>query len=219
MKKDTLTVAITGASGAVYGLRLVEELLKGGKSVRLLISSPGFIVLKEETGIRWQGSESEINEQVRDHFNAGDKLTYYDNANFFSPLASGGAGRGVMVIAPCSMGTLGRIAGGMSSNLIERAADVVLKERGKLILVPRETPLNDIHLENMLKLSRMDARIVPAMPGFYQKPESVGDLVDFVVGKILDQVGVEHSLVQKWGGGVTYLSRQLIINCSVNQPL
>ncbi len=199
MKEQPVTVAITGASGTVYGLRLVEELLKAGKSVRLIISRPGFIVLEEETGLKWEGSEAEINEQARDYFKAAEELTYYDHANFFSPLASGAAGRGVMVIVPCSMGTLGRIAGGMSSNLIERAADVVLKERGRLIIVPRETPLNDIHLENMLKLSRMDTRIVPAMPGFYHKPESLDDLVDFVVGKILDQVGVEHTLVRKWG--------------------
>ena len=199
MKEQPVTVVITGASGAVYGLRTVEELLKAKKKVRLLISSPGFIVLKEETGIEWRGSEDEINEQARSHFKAGGNLTYYDRGNFFSPLASGSSGRGVMIIAPCSMGTLGRIANGLSSNLIERAADVVLKERGKLIIVPRETPLNDIHLENMLKLSRMDAVILPAMPGFYHKPESLDNLVDFVVGKILDQAGVEHALFNKWG--------------------
>lgn len=198
-KESPVTVVITGASGSVYGLRLVEQLLVAGRKVNLLISGPGFIVIKEETAIDWQGDEESLNSKIRGHFNAGEELTYYDNKNFFSPMASGSAGRGTMVIAPCSMGTLGRIANGMSANLIERAADVVLKERGTLILLPRETPLNDIHLENMLKLSRMDVRIVPAMPAFYQKPETMDDLVDFVVGKLLDQLGVEHNLFKRWG--------------------
>ena len=197
--KDYITVAITGASGAIYGLRLVEDLLKSERNVNLLISDPGFIVIKEETGIEWLGDEAALNGKIREHFETGEQLNYYDNKNFFSPIASGSSGRTAMVICPCSMGTLGRIAGGMSSNLIERAADVTLKERGTLIIVPRETPLNDIHLENMLKLSRMDARIVPAMPGFYHKPKKLDDVVDFVVGKVLDQVGVEHDLFERWG--------------------
>lgn len=199
-KESPVTVVITGASGSVYGLRLVEQLLAAGRKVNLLISIPGFIVIKEETGIDWQGDEGSLNKKIREHFGVAEELTYYDNKNFFSPMASGSVGRGTMVIAPCSMGTLGRIANGMSANLIERAADVVLKERGTLILLPRETPLNDIHLENMLKLSRMDVRIVPAMPAFYQKPETMDDLIDFVVGKLLDQLGVEHKLFPPWGG-------------------
>ncbi len=198
-KESPVTVVITGASGSVYGLRLVEQLLAACRKVNLLISIPGFIVIKEETGIDWQGDEGSLNKKIREHFGVAEELTYYDNKNFFSPMASGSAGRGTMVIAPCSMGTLGRIANGMSANLIERSADVVLKERGTLILLPRETPLNDIHLENMLKLSRMDVRIVPAMPAFYQKPETMNDLISFVVGKLLDQIGVGHKLFQPWG--------------------
>lgn len=196
--KDCISVAITGASGSIYGLKLTKALLKAGKRVNLLISSPGLTVIAHETGIKWSGSEDELNKQIRTHFQAGEELCYYDNSNFFSPIASGSSGQNTMVIAPCSMGTLGRIAGGMSSNLIERGADVALKERGKLILLPRETPLNDIHLENMLKLSRMGAQIVPAMPAFYHEPKSMDDLTDFVVGKLLDQLGVEHQLFKRW---------------------
>ena len=197
-QKDCISVAITGASGSTYGLKLTGALLKAGKTVNLLISSPGLSVIAHETGIKWSGGEDELNKQIRDHFKAGEDLCYYDNANFFSPIASGSSGQNTMVIAPCSMGTLGRIAGGMSSNLIERGADVALKERGKLILLPRETPLNDIHLENMLKLSRMGAQIVPAMPAFYHEPKSMDDLTDFVVGKLLDQLEVEHQLFKRW---------------------
>ncbi|MDH3975718.1 MAG: UbiX family flavin prenyltransferase [Deltaproteobacteria bacterium] len=199
MKNDAITVAITGASGSIYAIRLVEALLKYNKKVNLLITEAGFLVMNEETGFNWRGDKNRVNEQIRAHFRAGEELIYYDNSNFYSPLASGSSGRGTMIICPCSMGTLGRIASGISGNLLERAADVVLKERGNLIIVARETPLNDIHLENMLKLSRMDARIVPAMPAFYQKPETIEDLVDFVVGKVLDQVGVEHDLFKRWG--------------------
>lgn len=202
-EKDCISVAITGASGSIYGLKLTEALLKAGKKVNLLISAPGLTVIAHETGIKWSGSEDELNMQIRTHFKAGEELCYFDNANFFAPIASGSAGQNTMVIAPCSMGTLGRIAGGMSSNLIERGADVVLKEKGKLILLPRETPLNDIHLENMLKLSRMGAQIVPAMPGFYHGPQSMDDLVNFVVGKLLDQLQVKHQLFKKWGSEKT----------------
>lgn len=199
MTLSPITVVITGASGSVYGVRLIENLLKADKSVNLLISDPGFIVLKEEMGLNWHGEEKTVNEMIRTYFKATTKLTYYDNSNYFSPLASGSSGRGTMVIAPCSMGTLGRIASGVSANLIERAADVVLKECGNLIILPRETPLNSIHLENMLKLSRMGVRIVPAMPGFYHKPETMDDLINFVVAKLLEQVGIEHNLMKKWG--------------------
>ncbi|MBE9504729.1 MAG: UbiX family flavin prenyltransferase [Proteobacteria bacterium] len=194
-----VTVVITGASGSIYGVRLIENLLEAGKGVNLLISDPGFIVLEEEMGISWKGDELSVNQLVREYFNTDKELIYFDNSNYFSPLASGSSGRGTMVIAPCSMGTIGRIASGISANLIERAADVVLKEKGNLVLLPRETPLNAIHLENMLMLSRMGARIVPAMPGFYHKPQTMDDLINFVVGKLLDQIGIEHDLVKKWG--------------------
>ncbi len=198
-KSGSITVAITGASGTVYGIRLVECLLKAGRQVDLLLSRPGMLVAEVEAGVDWKGDEKEVNAKVRKHFGAGRELTYHDNGNLFSPLASGSSGRGTMVIVPCSMGTLGRIAGGMSSNLIERAADVTLKEGGNLIVVPRETPLNVIHLENMLKLARTGAVMVPAMPGFYHRPKRMEDLVDFVVGKVLDRIGIEHDLFERWG--------------------
>jgi len=197
--KPPITVVITGASGAIYGVRLVEALLAAGRGVNLLVSDPGFLVLEAEMGLLWKGDEKTVNKSVRAYFNTGRELTYFDASNYFSPLASGSSGRGTMIIAPCSMGTMGRIASGISANLIERAADVVLKEGGRLILLPRETPLNPIHLENMLKLSKMGVRIVPAMPGFYHKPKTVDDLVRFIIGKLLDQIGICHELVKKWG--------------------
>jgi len=199
MKNESITVAITGASGSIYAIRLIDALLNAKKKVNLIITEAGFLVINEEMGFNWKGKSNMVTEKIREYFRAEEELVYYDNSNFYSPLASGSSGRGTMIICPCSMGTLGRITSGISGNLLERAADVTLKERGNLIIVPRETPLNDIHLENMLKLSRMDARIVPAMPAFYQKPDTMEDLVDFVVGKVLDQAGVEHELFKRWG--------------------
>ena len=194
MDNKCVTVAMTGASGSIYGIRLIEELLSSGIHVSLVLSDAASLVIKEETSMDWASEE-----HIKDHFKRKSGLSYFSNKNFFSPLASGSSCPSTMVIAPCSMGTLGRIAGGISSNLIERAADVVLKEKGKLILLPRETPMNDIHLENMLKLSRMDAVIVPAMPGFYHNPKTIDDLINFVVGKLLDQIGIEHNLFKRWG--------------------
>lgn len=197
--KRHIAVAITGASGAIYGIRLIEELLAAGNRVSLLISSSGFIVLKEELGIDWSGAEDAMNSTVRTYFKAeGDVLTYYAENNFFSPLASGSAAPEAMIVAPCSMGTLGRIAAGLSGNLLERAADVMLKEGKPLLLLPRETPLSAIHLENMLKLARFGVRIIPAMPGFYSHPQTVADMVNFVVGKLLDQLGIASDLFKRW---------------------
>jgi flavin prenyltransferase len=193
-------LAITGASGAIYGLRVAEELLRGGAKVSLVISAAGLAVMKEECGLDWGGSEAEVLEQIRGHFAyAGDDLAFYSEKDLFAPIASGSSAPDAMIIVPCSMGTLSRVSCGNSGNLVERAADVMLKEGRPLVLVPRETPLNAIHLENMLKLSRLGVKIVPAMPGFYQHPETLQDLVDFVVGKVLDSVGVENSLFTRWG--------------------
>jgi len=198
--KRHIAVAITGASGAIYGIRLIEELLLAGSRLSLLISRSGLIVLKEELGLDWSGDEEAMNSIVREHFKAvADKLTYYDESNFFSPLASGSAAPEAMIVAPCSMGTLGRIAAGLSGNLLERAADVMLKEGKPLLLLPRETPLSAIHLENMLKLARLGVRIIPAMPGFYGQPQTIDDIVNFVVGKLLDQLGIEGKLFKRWG--------------------
>jgi flavin prenyltransferase len=193
-------VAITGASGTVYGIRLIRELLAAGNRLSILISSSGFTVLKEEMGLDWTGHEELVNKLLHTHFNAApDQLTYYTENNFFSPLASGSAAPDAMIVAPCSMGSLARIASGLSGNLLERAADVMLKEGKPLLLLPRETPLSAIHLENMLKLARLGVRIIPAMPGFYGHPQTVDDIVNFVVGKMLDQLGVEGNLFKRWG--------------------
>lgn len=197
--KRHIAVAITGASGAIYGVRLIEELLAAGNRLSLLISSSGRIVLKEELGLDWPSSEEAMNQTVRNHFKTdSDSLTYYHENNFFSPLASGSAAPDAMIIAPCSMGSLARIAAGLSGNLLERAADVMLKEGKPLLLLPRETPFSAIHLENMLKLARLGVRIIPAMPGFYSHPQTVADIVNFVVGKMLDQLGIAGNLFTRW---------------------
>jgi 4-hydroxy-3-polyprenylbenzoate decarboxylase len=198
-----IVVIITGASGSVYGLRLIEELLKSGQKVSLLLSDAGRQVLEYEMGISWDENPAVMVQQVREYFDVSKEIHCYANDDFFAPVASGSAAPDATVIVPCSMGTAGRIAAGLSDTLIERVADVALKERRELILVPRETPFNQIHLENLLRLSRAGAHILPAMPAFYQKPETVTDLVDFVVGKILDSLTLEHNLFRRWGGGDT----------------
>ena len=190
-----ILLAITGASGSIYGLRLLEELLRGSHQVTLVASASGLEVCRYETGV-------ELNDAVvlKKRWNLPDtELTIRSIDDLWAPEASGSAAPDAMVIAPCSMGTVGRIAAGISGNLIERAADVMLKEHRPLLLLPRETPFSTIHLENLLKLSRCGARIIPAMPGFYHQPESMTDLIDFVVGKLLDQLGVEHTLFKRWG--------------------
>lgn len=191
-------VAITGASGSVYGLRLISELLRSGGKVSLILTSAGRQVMNHETGLEWSAEIKVQRQQVQEYFAsiAVDCLAIDD---FWAGAASGSAAADAMIVAPCSMGTLGRIAAGLSGNLLERAADVMLKERRRLLLVPRETPFNNIHLENLLRLSQSGAIILPAMPGFYHGPETIEDLVDFVVGKILDQLDVQHSLFTRWG--------------------
>lgn len=191
-------VAITGASGSVYGLRLISELLRSGERVSLILTSAGRQVMNHETGLEWSAEIKVQRQQVQEYFAsiAVDCLAIDD---FWAGAASGSAAADAMIVAPCSMGTLGRIAAGLSGNLLERAADVMLKERRSLLLVPRETPFNNIHLENLLRLSQSGAVILPAMPGFYHGPETIEDLVDFVVGKILDQLDVQHSLFTRWG--------------------
>jgi 4-hydroxy-3-polyprenylbenzoate decarboxylase len=195
-----IALAITGASGAIYGLRLIEELLRAGCRVSLLLSDCGRLVLREECGVVWEGDEAAITAAVQRHFAVpAAQLAYYRNDNFFAPLASGSAAPDAMVICPCSLGTVGRIAAGLSASLIERGADVMLKEGRPLVLVPRETPLSALHLENLLKLARLGVRIVPPMPAFYHQPRTLDDLVDFVVGKVLDQLGIDHQLFKRWG--------------------
>ncbi len=205
MAGKSFVVAITGASGAVYGLNLTGELLKRGFDVDLIISPTAFIIIEEELGLKMSAASAEasVTAFLKDKGILTDGaesgvLTYYSPMKLAAPPASGSSLKRVMVVIPCSMGTLGRIASGISKDLIDRAADCILKERGTLVLVPRETPLNDIHLENMLKLSRAGAVILPAMPAFYTKPESVGDMVDFIVGKILDMLGIENEIYKRW---------------------
>lgn len=199
MENKNVLVALTGASGSVYGLRLVEQLCLKGFSVTFTASCSGSMVCCEETGLDLSGELDNALQRLYAHLevNAGIQMVHPDD--LFCAVASGSSAPDAMVVCPCSMGTMARIATGVSGNLIERSADVMLKERRPLLLIPRETPLSDIHLENMLKLSRSGARIIPAMPGFYCRPESVLDLVDFMVGKILDQLGIANDLYRRWG--------------------
>lgn len=194
-----VALAITGASGAVYGLRLAQELLAAGIRVSLVISSAGLLVLREEQGLELPPDPEAQTAALGERFGAGDRLTCYGEKDFLAPMASGSSAPDAVIVCPCSMGTLGRVASGLSGNLIERTADVAIKEGRPLLLVPRETPLSAIHLENMLKLARLGVKIIPAMPGFYGAPRTVDDLVNFVVGKTLDQLGVEHGLYKRWG--------------------
>ncbi|WP_417761371.1 flavin prenyltransferase UbiX [Shewanella sp.] len=195
----TISLAWTGASGAPYGLRLLECLLKADYQVFLMISSAARVVLATENDLKLSAAPEKATEQLRALMPSSGTLTVLGKDEWFSPPASGSAAPKQMVICPCSTGTLAAVATGMSNSLLERAADVVLKERGQLLLVPRETPFNAIHLEHMLTLTRMGAVIMPAAPGFYHHPQTVQDLIDFVVARILDHLGVEHSLTGRWG--------------------
>lgn len=199
MKNKNILVALTGASGTMYGLRLLEQLCLNGYHVTFTASCSGSMVCCEETGLDLSGDIDGALQRLYAHLEVTSGIRMVHPDDLFCTAASGSSAPDAMVVCPCSMGTLARIAAGISGNLIERSADVMLKERRPLLLVPRETPLSDIHLENMLKLSRAGARIIPAMPAFYSRPESVLDLVDFVVGKILDQLGIENDLYKRWG--------------------
>ncbi|MBO8159083.1 flavin prenyltransferase UbiX [Thermosyntropha sp.] len=187
-------VAFTGASGAVYGVRLVEELLKREFEVHLIISDPAKIVLNQEMGWEFEGSLEEV---VKSHFNS-EKLFVYNNADIAAPVASGSFLIDGMIVIPCTMSTIANIAHGVSKNLLERAADVMLKERRPLIVVPRETPLSTVHLRNMLSLSEMGVYVVPAMPAFYNFPQSIDDMVDFIVGKVLDVIRIPNDLYRRY---------------------
>lgn len=205
MNGQTITLAITGASGAPYALRLIENLLAQQQQVFLLVSSAARVVLDTEVGLKLSANPKQMAEQLQAHFShadhqiPNDQLQVFGKEEWFSPVASGSAAPKRMVICPCSTGTLSAIAHGSSDNLIERAADVVLKERGQLLLVPREMPLSSIHLQNMLTLSNLGATIMPAAPGFYHQPQSIADLVDFVVARILDHLQLDQTLVPRWG--------------------
>ena len=206
----TICLALTGASGMPYGLRLLECLLAAGCNVQLLYSQAAQIVARQEMDFELPSRPAEARaillarfpatmESTAGHRVDPEKLAVFGREEWFAPVASGSNPPDAMVVCPCSMGTLAAIAQGLADNLIERAADVVLKEGRKLILVPRETPLSAIHLENMLRLARAGAVLLPPNPGFYQHPESVADIVDFVVARILDQLAISHTLMQRWG--------------------
>jgi len=198
--QQRITVALTGASGMPYALRLLECLLAQGQQVYLLISSAARVVLATEENLKLSGSPSAMQAELCQRFNVNaDQLQVFGKEEWFSPVASGSAAPKRMVVIPCSTGSLSAIATGASDNLIERAADVVLKERGQLILVPREMPLHSIHLQHMLTLANMGATIMPAAPGFYHQPTSIRDLVDFVVARILDHLELGQDIMPRWG--------------------
>ncbi len=196
----TVTLAMTGASGAQYGLRLLQCLVAARCEVYLVISSAAGIVMKTETKVDLPDGLAARQEFLSRYSKAEEnQIKIFEKDDWFSPIASGSSSPSSMVICPASGGTLSAIATGASNNLIERGADVALKERRKLILVPRETPYSEIHLENMLRLTRMGAVVLPASPGFYQKPEKIEDLIDFVVARILDHLELDQHLLPRWG--------------------
>ncbi|ROQ21317.1 flavin prenyltransferase UbiX [Marinimicrobium koreense] len=196
----TVTLAMTGASGAQYGLRLLQCLLAADCRVYLLLSSAAEVVIRTETNVELPGDLEEQQLMLSQMFGAEDEqLQLFSREDWFSPVASGSSSPSSMVICPASGGSLSAIAHGASNNLVERAADVALKERRQLILVPREAPYSEVHLENMLKLTRMGAVVVPASPGFYMQPTRIEELVDFIVARVLDQLGIEQDLMPRWG--------------------
>lgn len=197
----TICLALTGASGMPYGLRLLESLLAADCKIQLLYSQAAQIVARQEMDLELPSRPADAKTALLARFPAvnPENLQIYGREEWFAPVASGSNPPDAMVICPCSMGTLAAIAQGLADNLIERAADVVLKERRKLVLVPRETPFSAIHLENMLRLSRAGAVILPPSPGFYHHPKSVQDIVDFVAARVLDQIDVKHNLMARWG--------------------
>ncbi|NPV92228.1 MAG: UbiX family flavin prenyltransferase [Firmicutes bacterium] len=198
----SITVGITGASGSIYAKRLIEYLSSRGHRVYLTITEAGRQVIEQELGWALAGDAGVVEKSLKEHMglDSHNCLRYFEVGNIGAAIASGTFPVDSMVVIPCSMATVSSIAHGASSNLLERAADVMLKEGKRLVLVPRETPLNPIHLRNMLALSEMGVRVVPAMPAFYNHPQKIEDLVDFLVGKVLDQLDIEHDLFTCWNG-------------------
>ncbi len=201
MSASDLVVAITGASGVRYGRRLVEVLLQAGRTVHLVISPAACQVFQQEMNLVFNREPFDANEFLEREIDEETKkrLKFHHHQDFFAGIASGSFRTGGMAICPCSMGTLGSLANGMSTNLIHRVADVHLKERRKLVIVPRETPLSSIQLDNMKRLVDAGAVMLPAMPGFYFHPKSIDDLIDFVVSRICDHLGVDATLSARWG--------------------
>jgi len=199
-EKTPYALALTGASGMPYALRLLEVMLRGGHRIDLMVSAPGQVVIGMETDLKLPGRSAEMRRFLVKRYDVDEaQLRVFGREEWTAPLASGSSAPKAMVVCPCTTGSLASIAAGLSNNLIERAADVVIKEGRKLILVPREMPFSAIHLENMLKLARLGVVIMPPNPGFYQGAKSVDELVDFVVARILDQLGIDNVLSPRWG--------------------
>jgi len=195
-----ITIGITGASGTPYAVELIKQLVNNNIQVFVIISSAARVVFKTEADIDVPGHPQKATEFFTEFFNTKpQQITVFGKDEWFSPVASGSAAPKQMVVIPCSTGTLSSIAVGASDNLLERAADVVIKERGQLIIVPRETPFSSIHLENMLKLSNLGVTIMPAAPGFYHQPKSIEDLVQFMVARVLDHLQINQQIVPRWG--------------------
>jgi 4-hydroxy-3-polyprenylbenzoate decarboxylase len=200
MTEGTIALGMTGASGIQYGLRLLQCLIEAGRHVQLMVSQPAQIVIAHETDLRPPGQPAEMQRFFAGLYGAAEgQIEVFGPNQWFAPPASGSSAPAAMVICPCTSGTLAAVASGISDNLLHRAADVVLKEQHKLIVVPREMPFSAIHLENMLKLARLGAVIMPPSPGFYHRPRSIEDLVDFVVARIMDHLGIPQTLTPRWG--------------------
>ncbi len=196
MKKYIL--AITGATGPVIGLRVLRELVRAAE-VHMVISGQSFSIMRDEAGVKLAGvTEADIQKKVRE-FTGSENVFYYDEKDFESPISSGSFKTDGMFVVPCSMKSLSGIANGYSNSLVERAADVTIKEGRPLLLSPREMPFHAIHLENMLKLARLGVKIAPPVIGFYHKPKNIDDIVDFIAGKILDLMAIEHDIYKRWG--------------------
>lgn len=198
-------IGITGASGSIYADHLIRELLNNGHQVFITITEAGKKVLQQEIDldISLLRSEEEIEKHLKGFFlieKNSNLLKYYDINRIGAPIASGSFRNDGMIVIPCSMGTLSAIACGASKNLLERAADVTLKERKPLIVVPREAPFNTIHLHNLLMLAQSNVQVIPAAPSFYHKPKTINELVDFFIGRIMDQLGIDNCLLQRWSG-------------------
>ncbi|MCL7930058.1 flavin prenyltransferase UbiX [Halomonas llamarensis] len=200
--KPPVTVALTGASGAQYGLRLIDVLVKAQHEVWVMISKAAHMVIATEMETSLPAQPQRLTEALLERSGAADgQIRCFGREDWMAPVASGSGAPSAMVICPCSTGTLSAVATGASNNLIERAADVAIKERRTLVMVPRETPFSPIHLEHMLTLSRLGVVMLPAAPGFYHKPTCIDDLIDFIVARILNQLGIKHALVPRWGEG------------------
>lgn len=200
MAEQPIAVALTGASGIAYGLRLIDCLLQAERQVQLLYSQAAQVVAAMELGLNLPASAEKAQQQLTEHFNAAPgQLQVYGRQQWTAPVASGSNPPQALVVCPCTTGTLASIAHGISDDLIDRAADVMLKERRQLILVVRETPFSAIHLQNMLRVTQAGALVMPANPGFYYQPTCVDDLVDFMVARILDHLRIEHELLPRWG--------------------